>query len=1193
MSQHNLAGQIMNLLYENSKLLCVWLEKHLPSIEPRWWESMVLPALSYQQRQRAEAQGFTSLNQFDLAALLRILDQNWYPISQHRNLTTQDRHFVKEMQTIRNRWAHMNADGISSDDAYRDIDTIQRLSALFGGDRNFLEEIKTLKTKALASNNSVDSSKEIKAMEKIPLANESQNLHAVPMTIQVGSLVCLISSPDKQGAVIALEGSTPDARCTVFMDGKPQPFYLSQIQPIADNQKKNIVPLSELHNLLTCLQVNHPSMATLYSLNAARIDFVPYQFRPALKIIHADQPRILIADGVGVGKTIEAGLIMRELQARNEINSVLIICPKPLITERKWELEMKRFDERFTQLDGNDLRLCIEETHVEGDWPEQHKKTIIPYSLFDEKNLHGEKEGRKKRRGLLDLDPPPRFDLVIVDEAHHIRNASTYAHDAVRLFCEHAEAVVFLTATPIQLGNQDLFTLLNVLRPDLIIDQESFSHMTEPNSFTNRAIKEARSGGSDWQENAVKALQESSSTAWGQAILSGNPEFQGAMRDLTEKTLSREERVSMIGTLESFHSLSRIINRTRRRDVGSFCTRRPETIEIAFTPDQQEIHDQLLDFEAKALSTLHGQQNVKFMMSTIRRQTASCIFGLAPFIKDILERRLSDLDWSEIGEYEETGQIDDFISELRSQAESIAAKARTLPEDDPKFDALADVIAQKQGQNNNKVIIFSSFRHTLSYLERKLKESGIRLAVIHGGVKDEDRVLLREKFELPKENAEAIDVMLFSEVGCEGLDYQFCDMMINYDLPWNPMKIEQRIGRIDRRGQKSEAVSIFNFITPGTVDADIYIRCLQRIGIFESSIGDCESILGDISQEIKNIGESVELTPEERQKKLEQLADNEIRQIQEQKQLEDKEFELFGIRVPQGQIEAEIQKADSYWLRPSSLQKFIEGYLTKRLGKGDYILGETPLKTLRISQEARQVLLDDFLKLPKKKSPTHQSWHTWLKGGDQHLSITFDSATATDQRNATFLTPVHSLILQAASFMEMAEPVYIAMKISNQGVPPGDYPFAIYAWEFRGLRSELQMVSVCSNEILQKDLTDYLESGASVEISESKFNDGVFGNLDKEHHKLWDIKKKSHAAQTHEMCAYRRESLKTSHTGRISILTRQLEKANNDNIRRMKQAQISNVQADFEKKMKLIEIAENGADIHARPVVFGILRVTE
>lgn len=1191
MSQANIAGQIMNLLYENSRLLCMWLEKHLPAVDPRWWESMVLPALSYQQCQRAEAQGFTNLKQFDLAALLRILDKNWYPISQHLKLTSQDRHFVKEMQTIRNRWAHINAEGVNPDDAYRDLDTIQRLALMLGAEKKFLEEIKSLKAKGFSINIPAASSPEPKVTETVALKNENQNIETTPMAIKIGSIVCLVSSPDKQGAVIALEGSTPDARCTVFMDGKAQPYYLSQIKPVADNQKKSVVPLPELHSLLTCLQVNHPSMATLYSLNAARIDFVPYQFRPALKIIHADQPRILIADGVGVGKTIEAGLIMRELQARNEINSVLIICPKPLITERKWELEMKRFDERFTHLDGNSLRLCIEETHVEGDWPEQHKKTIIPYSLFDENNLHGEQDGRKKRRGLLNLNPPPRFDLVIVDEAHHIRNASTYAHDAVRFFCEHAEAVVFLTATPIQLGNHDLFTLLNVLRPDLVIDKESFMHMTEPNGFINRAVKEARSGGSDWQKNTLEALKNAAATAWGQAILSSNPEFQGALRDLTSKTLSREERVSLIGNLESFHSLSRIINRTRRRDIGSFCVRRPETVEIPFTPEQQEIHDQILDFEAKSLSALHGQKNVKFMMSTIRRQTASCIFGLAPFIKDILERRLSDLDWTEIDEYDEHEHVDDLISELRSQAEIIAAKARALPEKDPKYDALSDVIAQKQKQDNNKVILFSSFRHTLSYLEKKLKNSGVRCAVIHGGVKDEDRVSLRERFELPKDQPGTIDVMLFSEVGCEGLDYQFCDMMVNYDLPWNPMKIEQRIGRIDRRGQKSETVSIFNFITPGTVDADIYTRCLLRIGIFESSIGDCESILGDISQGIRNITESIGLTPEERQRKLEQLADNEIRQVQEQRKLEDKEFELFGIRVPQGQVEAEVQKADSYWIRPSSLQKFVECYLTKRLGKGEYFLGDATLKTLRVSQDARQTLLNDFLKLPKKKSPTHQSWQTWLKGGDQHMAVTFDPATAANQRNTAFLTPIHPLILQAATFMEMAEPVYTAMKIANQDVPAGDYPFAIYAWEFKGLRSELQMVPVCTNEMLQNELSDYLEAGVTIDTSETLFDQADFNALDKQHHAQWDVKKAAHMAHTREMCAYRRESLKTSHAGRLSLLKRQHELANNDNIRRMKQAQIANIQTDFENKSRGIEIAENGADIHARPVVFGILRV--
>ena len=97
-----------------------------------------------------------------------------------------------------------------------------------------------------------------------------------------------------------------------------------------------------------------------------------------------------------------------------------------------------------------------------------------------------------------------------------------------------------------------------------------------------------------------------------------------------------------------------------------------------------------------------------------------------------------------------------------------------------------------------------------------------RVAQIDGSVKDEQRRNLRARFELDKSNPEALDILLFTEVGSEGPVYQFCDTMINYDLPWNPMRIEQRIGRIDRRGQKSEVVNIYNLITVGTVDADIY-----------------------------------------------------------------------------------------------------------------------------------------------------------------------------------------------------------------------------------------------------------------------------------------------------------------------------------------------------------------------------------
>ena len=111
-------------------------------------------------------------------------------------------------------------------------------------------------------------------------------------------------------------------------------------------------------------------------------------------------------------------------------------------------------------------------------------------------------------------------------------------------------------------------------------------------------------------------------------------------------------------------------------------------------------------------------------------------------------------------------------------------------------------------------MLFSGFRHTLSYLDARLRDDGVRVGMIHGGTPDEERVFLRSRFEKPRDDSDCLDVLLFSEVGCEGLDYQFCDCIVNYDLPWNPMRVEQRIGRIDRNGQQSESVAIVNLITP-------------------------------------------------------------------------------------------------------------------------------------------------------------------------------------------------------------------------------------------------------------------------------------------------------------------------------------------------------------------------------------------
>ena len=887
------------------------------------------------------------------------------------------------------------------------------------------------------------------------------------MEFSQGQIVVLKSDSSVKGAVVEVLPGGDEDRVRVFTEGNIQTYYASQLktgeQPDDDFQ---LLSRDQFHAYLTALQIRHPSLSNLYSLNAARVDFIPYQFRPVLRFIRSDRPRLLIADGVGVGKTIEAGLILRELQARRDINSVLIICPRPLVTERKWESEMKRFDERFTHLDGPTLRYCINEMDLEGVWPQQHQRTILPYSLFDEVLLHGSKRrGRgKSRKGLLDLDPPPRFDLVIVDEAHHIRNQITYSHQAVRFFCDHAEAAIFLTATPIQLRSHDLFVLLNTLRPDLILDHESFEHMAEPNPFINQAVDYVRTQEQDWTARTIEVLDQTTQTAWGRAILRDNPEFKRVQERLAEGRITSDERVQLITDIESLHTFSGIINRTRRRDIGTFTIRKSETVNVSFTASQQPLHDQLLEVQAEIFRRLHGNINVKFMMTTIRRQAASCLYGLAPFLEDILSRHLDELEWDEADDMRAVPSSD-TIDSIQSQIQVILEKARSLDPYDPKLEAFRKVIREKQSLSNNKIMLFSSFRHTLRYLYKHLKADGVRVGMIHGGTPDEERVALRSRFEKPRENSDTLDVLLFSEIGCEGLDYQFCDCIVNYDLPWNPMRVEQRIGRIDRNGQQSETVAIVNLITPGTVDADIYERCLVRIGVFNSALGSNEEILGEITREIKNIAENYSLTEEDRRAKLQQLADNKIRLVQEQDKLEQKQMELFGIRLPEDQMKKEIEDASSFWLSPTSLQRLVALYLQRKCGEAHaFILGERPLKTLRLSQDARNILLRDFRQLPRQNTTAYRDWENWLKGGDPHLSITFESDCATQYPKAAFVMPLHPLVKQAAKSFDTKERVTVSLKAQSNEVPAGRYEFAIYQWRFQGIREDLMLKPIASLE---------------------------------------------------------------------------------------------------------------------------------
>ena len=1007
-----------------------------------------------------------------------------------------------------------------------------------------------------------------------------------------GQIVFLKSNPATRGAVMAVLPGTPENRINVFVDGSVHTFYASQLQIEVQSDDSRSFSCDEFHAYLTALQIRYPALSALYSLNAARVDFIPYQYRPVLKFIKADLPRLLIADSVGVGKTIEAGLILRELQARSDIDKILIICPRPLVAEQKWQREMKRFDENFEHLDGAKLRYCINEMHLDGEWPEQYQKVILPYSLLDKTLLFGPGGSQKRRRGkgLLDLDPPPSFDLVIVDEAHHIRNQNTANHEAVRFFCENAEAAVFLTATPIQLDSHDLFVLLNVLRPDLILDEESFKHMAEPNPFINRAVDAARVQESGWKQTAKEALNEAAQTSWGRSILKGNPEFKRIRNHIARGRVTPEDRVQLITEMETLHTFSGIINRTRRRDIGEFTIRRPQTVEVALTTEQSELHEALLETQAEIFRSLHGNQSVNFMMTTLRRQLASCLHGLEPLLEDILNRRLDELEWAEADAIDAI-PTPELITHIREHVQTLLEKAKNLDPEDLKLEALRKIVRDRQDLPNNKIMVFSSFRHTLSYLYEHLIADGFRIGLIHGDVPDEERLALRTRFEKPRSESDSLDLMLFSEVGCEGLDYQFCDCLVNYDLPWNPMKIEQRIGRIDRKGQKSESVTIVNLITPGTVDADIYERCLRRIGVFESALGGSEEILGKITTKLRNIAEDYELSQEERMTKLQQLEDNEIRDILEHEKLEAQQLDLFGLRFPEDKMEKEVKEASSFWLSPASIQRLVTRYLQQKIRTGqEFILGEKPLKTLRISEGARNTLLVDFQQFSREKTRVYREWEKWLKGSDQHLSITFEADCAARDPDVVFIMPTHPLVKQAAAVLNTDQDVVTTLKVRTNKVPTGRYEFAIYQWRFLGIREQLVIKPIASSEALTPHLNYLLERAVDSDARESEIlieQDA----LEKMHQQMWSEARDKHRERTQALADYRKESLLTSHQKRVSLLQDRIAQATDPRIQLMRRSELANAEADYQRRIQEFDEAMAKADVTAEPVAYGVLEV--
>ena len=345
-------------------------------------------------------------------------------------------------------------------------------------------------------------------------------------------------------------------------------------------------------------------------------------------------------------------------------------------------------------------------------------------------------------------------------------------------------------------------------------------------------------------------------------------------------------------------------------------------------------------------------------------------------------------------------------------------------------------------------MLFSFFKGTLNYLARRLASDGIRGALIHGDVPQAERDDLLAAFEQDK----SIQVLLSSEVGSEGIDLQFCNVMVNYDLPWNPMRVEQRIGRIDRVGQKSESLTIVHLKVADTIEERLYNKLHDKLQVFENSIGDLEAVLGEETEKLGRELLSRELTVEEEESMIAQTEQAVRTRIEQMRQLEESGNTLLA----HGDfISARVgrQRDMGRFITPQDLEIYVKDYLARNF-QGCRELWHEPhigCFAIDLTMEASRSLRDF---IDRGKYPSHPGII------DRKVWGTFDAEVAKLKLRGV-MVPLHNhlspLIRWITSQNEItpggAYPL-AAFTWKTQMLPSGQYAYRIERWALAGLRKQ-------------------------------------------------------------------------------------------------------------------------------------------
>jgi superfamily II DNA or RNA helicase len=780
---------------------------------------------------------------------------------------------------------------------------------------------------------------------------------------EIGQRICLITENNKRGRVNDLPS---DGVYEIIWDnGDIETLRQSEIQNEIITQTpwerllqnefddyKNFTIASIIN------KVRNTSANTISTLKASKTIFKPYQFIPLLKLLNSENKRIIVADEVGLGKTISAGHIVLELAARGELNSLLVVCLNSI--QEKWIDELhNKFNvriERFERI--HDFKTALKNANEHND----KIFGVINYDKFRDRNNIEYFENNAVR-----------FDLLIFDEVHTLRN-DTNARKSIKKFTELANSIVMLTATPIMTSLENLYSLVRLLDEDNYSNYQIFQNAININKPFIRAYNQLNAGFPTNEiarelktieiENVFKYGDDESTTNVPLSeMLADDDLYHRIIQELENtKSITVSKKVQLQEMLINLNSLNHFYTRTRKSEVlteGNIVKRNANVVEIEMNKDEQQIYNEVINTVSEDIGGIQ-----------IKRNYASSLFA---------------------NEYNE---------------EQYFKGVHNISFNDGKYNALIEIIGQ---QENKQIIVFAFFRKTLLYLKNRLQNNGHKVGLIFGGVEMIERNKIIENFK----NRE-FQILLSSEVGSTGLDMQFCDRMVNYDLPWNPMVVEQRIGRIDRIGQQSEIINIFNFIYKNTIEEQIYTRLFNRIGLFKEALGNLDEILGQpekyIEGEIQKIYKE-NLSKAEINERLDRIAEAYERNKLDLHRIDVGLKDSFSNDLYfENEIRA-IEKNKQY-LTETDLSEFIERLISNKLTTLTFIQSMENRLIYEITQPNEDIVFE-FIEEFYDKHNTEltnifKSFKTKNRG--KHIKFTFNQDFAFNYKNIEYISAYHPLI---------------------------------------------------------------------------------------------------------------------------------------------------------------------------------------